>query len=259
MKNIILFILLFPLVLFSQKQDLTQNKYLRIKGIVYKNELSIEAKLNTLGFSLGINKGKIISYHTTRYYHFEVAFMKSFKEKKTNLVSTGLNVYNKYSYGKVNYFFPIRLGMGTKRFLSEKDTNKGVAVGYSIEGGVDLAVLKPYYIYVKSGSDGHSIFLNQIRYTEENRDIFIDENLIYDRGSFFKGFNHLSFIPGIHVNAAAHFAIKAYEKPVFAFETGVMIDAFIKRVPIMVETTGFKNNFIFINVFINVLLGKRWN
>ena len=259
MKRLIVLFIFFPILLFSQVQDLTQNKNLRLKGIVFKNEFSIEAKLNTLGFSLGFNKGKIISYHTAKYYHFEIAYLKSSKEKRGNLVITGLNISNKYIFGKRNYFFPVRVGLGKKIFLSEKDTNKGVAVGYSLEGGVDIGVLKPYYLIVKYSTDGNTAFLKSIRYNEENHDLFINENLIYDRGSFFKGFNQISIIPGIHLNAAAHFAIKAYERPVFAFETGVMLDAYIKRVPIMVETTGFKNNFVFINVFINIQLGKRWN
>ena len=259
MKRIVVLIIFLPILVFSQVQDLTQNKNLRLKGIVFKNEYSVEAKLNTLGFSLGVNKGKILSYHTTKYYHFEIGYLKSSKEKKGNLVITGLNIYNKYIFGKRNYFFPVRLGMGRKIFLSEKDTNKGVAVGYSLEGGVDIAVLKPYYLDVKYSTDGNIAYLKSIRYTEENHDIFIDENLIYDRGPFFKGFNHISLVPGIHFNAAAHFAIKAFERPVFAFETGVMIDAYIKRVPIMVETDGFKNNFVFINIFLNIQLGRRWN
>ncbi len=259
MKYFIILFLFIPVLLFSQEQDLTQNKNLRLKGVIFKHEYSVEAKLNTLGFALAFNKGKIISYHTTKYYHFEIGYLKSFKEKKGNLVITGLNIYNKYSYGKRNYFFPVRLGLGKKEFLSEKDTEKGLAVGYSLEGGVDFGILKPYYLKVKSGSDGNNTFLETIRYSEENHGVFIDENLIYDRGPFFKGFNHLSFVPGIHINTAAHFAINAYERTLFAFETGMLIDAYIKRIPIMVETASFKNNFIFINVYINVQFGRRWN
>jgi len=258
-KSIVILLLIFPLFLIGQISMMSGNRNLNLKGVIYKKEFSFEAKLHTLGFAIGFNRGTIKSYHTTKYYHFDIGYLKSYKEKKSNLVSTGLNIFNTYSYGKRNYFFQSRLGLGIKKYLTEKESYKGIAIGYSIEGGVNLGILKPYYLYVKTFSADDNPILEQISYSEENEQLFLDENNIYDKGTFFKGFSKIKFVPGIHINAAAHFAFKAYEKPVYAFETGIMIDAFIKRIPIMVETSSFKNNSIFLNVYINVQIGRRWN
>ena len=257
-RNIVILFLLFPLFASGQIQIKDRFEIKKLKGIIYKNEFSLEAKIHSFGFALGVNKGKIKTYYLTKYYHFDIGYLKSIKEKKNNLVTTSLNFYNSYSFGKRNYFFPARIGLGLKKYLSEKEENNGVAIGYSIEGGFTAGILKPYYLRAKVAND-EGVLYKEIKYTEETKDLFIDENLIFDRSSFFKGINELSMVPGIHLNAAVHYALKAYEKPVYAIETGILIDAFIKRVPMMVETSGFKNNFIFFNVFINVELGTRWN
>lgn len=258
-KKILILFVFIPVFATGQNLNLSDRNILIQKGIIYKKEFSLEAKLHTLGFAFGYNRGIISKYYLTKYYHFDIGYLKSIKEKRNNLVITGITIYNSYSYGKRNYFLPVRLGMGLKKYLSEKEAYHGVSVGYSLEGGLTLGVLKPYFLVVRTKNDDNEVFYKTIKYTEENRDLFIDENLIFDRSSFFKGFDQLSMLPGIHINAALHYAIKAFEKSVFAFETGIMIDAFIKKVPVMVETKNFKNKSLFINVYINVQIGKRWN
>ncbi len=258
-KKIFILFIFIPVFSFGQNPGMSDKNILIQKGIIYKKEFSLEAKFHTLGFALGYNRETISTYYLTKYYHFDIGYLKSIKEKRNNLVITGITIYNYYSYGKRNYFFPVRMGMGFKKYLSEKEAYHGVAIGYSLEGGMTLGVLKPYFLVVRTKDGENNVFYKTIKYTEENRDLFIDENLIFDRSSFFKGFDQLSMVPGIHVNAAVHYALKAYEKPVYAIETGIMLDAFIKRVPIMVETENFKNKSLFINVYINIQLGNRWN
>jgi len=259
MYKTVVILLFSPLFLFAQPNSSTINSNLLLKGVIYKKEFAIEVKLHTLGFAIGYNSGLIKSYHLTKFYHFDIGYLKSNKEKSNNYVLTGISALNSYSYGKKNYFLPIRVGMGIKKYLSEKASYHGVAVGYILEGGVDLGILKPYYIEVKKFNEFDQPYTEEIKYSDENRNIFLNENLIFGRTSFFKGFGEIGIAPGIHINAALHFAFKAYEKPLFAVETGFMLDAFIKRVPIMVETSSFKNNAIFLKVYISVQFGRRWN
>jgi len=257
--KIIIFFIFFSFWSFAQITIDPENPANELKGIIYKNEYSVEYKLHTSGMAIGFNKAKLVSYYKTNFYHFDLGYLKSLKEKKGNFISTGLNLYNTYTYGKANYFFPLRAGKGTQIYLSEKESKRGVAVGYSIEGGFTLGFLKPYYLWVKSINAENEAILVLAKYDEKNQDVFTNENLIFDKAPFFTGISESKFIPGVHLNAAVHYGIKAYEKTVYAVETGIMIDAFIKKVPIMVETSGYKNNNIFINVFANVHIGKRWN
>lgn len=251
-------LLLLPFGLFAQLDNSKASTNLVAKGVIYKKEFSFEAKLHTLGFAIGFNSGLIKSYHLTKFYHFDIGYLKSNKEKRNNIV-VSTNVFNSYSYGKRNYFFPTRIGIGYKKYLSEKEDYHGVAIGYTLEGGVDFGLLKPYFIKIKKLNQINQPVLKDINYSKEEREVFLNENIIYGKGSFFKGFNNLSIVPGVHFNTALHFAFKAYEKPLFVGEIGIMLDAFIKRVPIMVETSLFKNNSIFLNVYINMQIGKRRN
>ncbi|MEZ4907835.1 MAG: hypothetical protein R2771_09420 [Saprospiraceae bacterium] len=255
------YITLFVTPFFSYSQVIIDsgNQINELKGIIYKNEYSLEAKLHTNGMSVGFNKAKIIKYYKTTFYHFELGFLKSIKQKKGNLILTSINLYNNYTYGKQNYFFPLRIGKGYRIYLSEKDAFRGVAVGYSLEAGLTLGIAKPYYLWVKSTNSDNQAYLTEIKYDEENAEVFMDQDIIFDKASIFKGVLESKFYPGAHLNAALHFGLKAYEKPVYAIETGIIVDAFTKRIPIMVETENFKNNWIFFNVFVNIHLGRRWN
>ena len=40
----------------------------------------------------------------------------------------------------------LRVGMGAKRYFSEKAKRKGIAIGINYQAGVSLGLLKPYYL-----------------------------------------------------------------------------------------------------------------
>lgn len=256
---ILFFLLILKNVHYSQLSVNSETGLLNLKGVIYKKEYSLVLKLHTNGFSLGYNNGKIPSYYKTIFYQFQLGMLKSLKEKKGNYIVNAINLSNSYKFGKINYCLPIRIGKGIRIYLSEKEEIHGIVLGYSLEGGLDLGLMKPYYLKVKAVDTDNKSYLEEIRYTSSTANRFLDQGIIYGRGSFFTGFDHISVIPGIHFNAALHFGLHAFEKSFTAIETGILIDQFISRVPIMYETKDFRNNSLFVNVYANVLFGKRWN
>jgi len=260
MKYLFYILIIFPALLYGQIRDPDgEIKSPVMKGIIYNNEYSFEFKLHTFGMSAGYKRGKLRTYYRTDFNRFDIGVIRSPKEKKGNLITTSLNFQNRYVYGKANYFFPFRIGRGTTIYLSEKDIDRGLAIGYTLSGGINLGVLKPYYLWVKNTSEDTQFKAELLKYDGKNADIFTNQDLIYDKASFLKGITELIVIPGLNFSAAVHYGIKAYEKSVLAFETGIMLDAFITKVPIMVETEDFRNSRFFVNVFFNIQLGKRWN
>jgi len=224
------------------------------KGIVYKQEHAINFTLHTNGFRLGYDIGKIKTYYKTTYYHFDIGYVKHPKEIRQSVnYQSNLNIANSYSYGKQNSLYVIRGGWGAKKYLSEKARYKGIAVGYNYEFGATLGMLKPYYLSFAKRVDGIAV-REQIRYSEENEDLFLDDTRIQGRGEFFKGFSEINFTPGIHGKFGGHFSLGAFEKYVSALEAGVMFDLFLQKVPIMVIDN---NRSLFINVYITLQLGKR--
>ncbi len=247
---------------FAQTTLLPKQVEQKNVGIVYKTEWATDLRLHTNGAALALNIGQIKTYYKTSYYQIELGYIKDPRERRqTKTFTNGLRqTTGSLIYGKQNSLFVLRGGFGTKRYLSEKDRQRGLAIGWNYEIGPSLAMLKPYYlelIYLVETQNGVNAEIRTEKYTEENADVFLNESSIYKAASYFKGFGEIDFVPGIQGKLGLHFAMGAYDKYVRAFEVGFMFDAFVKKIPIMIESDNISNKPYFVNLYINLHLGKR--
>ena len=229
------------------------------KGIVYKKEWSIDLRLHENGAAIAYNSGKIKSYNRTNYYHFELGFTKDPREKSQSKISSQ-GRSGSFVYGKVNNVINLRVGLGVKRYLSEKQKRKGIAVGYTYELGPSLALLKPYYLdllYISEDNTG--FFVLSQKYSEENADRFLNINSIDAKSGFFTGIDEISLRAGLQGKIGAHLSWGAFDKAVKAFETGIMFDLFATKIPILVETEEISNKPYFVRLYFNIQLGSRTN
>jgi hypothetical protein len=228
-----------------------------VKGIIYNNEKAVEFRLHTHGWALNFQKGLIKTYYKTRYFTAGLGELKHFKESRK---STDFNLsgpsqsFRSYIFGKQNYAFALRAGMGMKRYYSEKAAKNGVAVGVNFEGGVTAALMKPYYVEIASSRDLPG---RTIKYTPETANLFLDDNRIRGKGALFKGLGETSIIPGIHVQAGVHLDWGAFDEFLRAMEVGIMLDVFPKKLPILVEVNNKHNKPYFMNLYASFQLGKR--
>ncbi len=51
-----------------------------LRGIIYFGETSLDARVQTNGFNIGYNKGKIASYYRTDYFHLSFGYEWDHKE-----------------------------------------------------------------------------------------------------------------------------------------------------------------------------------
>jgi len=249
--------------LFGQKVFQPKQINSNFKGVVYKDEFSFDLRIMPHGFNLGYTVGELQTYYKTTFYSFDIGVLRDSKERKQNM-NTNFNSEGSsdaFVYGKQNSLFVLRAGKGFKKYLSEKALRRGLAVGYSFEGGASLGVLKPYYlklIYdIEESENGEIREIREERFSEGNREEFLNFNTIFGGGSFWKGFFQSSIAVGIHGKASGLFALGAYDKFVRAAEIGIAFDAFAKKMPIFVETDNLKNRRLFLNVFVSFHLGKR--
>lgn len=263
-KILISFFLLFILADISA-QKVFQPKQINsnFKGVVYKDEFSFDLRLMPHGINLGYTVGELQTYYKTTFYSFDIGYLKDSRERKQNM-NTNFSTEGSsdaFVYGKQNSLFILRGGKGFKKYLSEKALRRGLAVGYSFEGGVSLGVLKPYYlklIYDTEVDDqGEIREVREERFSEENRETFLNFNSIFGGGSFWTGLFESSIAVGIHGKASGHFALGAFDEYVRAAEVGITFDAFAKKMPIFVETDNLKNRRLFLNIFVSFHLGKR--
>lgn len=252
--KIFLYILILGYLVLPDLFGQGQTPYTVRKGIIYKQERFFDLAIHSNGFYVGYNLGKIRTYYRTSYLHFDFGLLENPREQsiqRSNLQGNGL--FSSYTYGKQKSLWNIRAGRGMVRYFSEKATKKGAAIGIRIEGGLLLGLLKPYYLKVLKNHDGN-LTLDNIKYSKENEDLFLDQNKILGASAFRKGITELSFIPGAWFRAGVTVDQGAFEKQVRAINAGISLDLYPKRVPIMVNR---RNLFLYPNFYVNLQFGTR--
>ncbi|MCB0521797.1 MAG: hypothetical protein H6577_08625 [Lewinellaceae bacterium] len=227
------------------------------KGIIYNKEFAIGLRLHTNGMAAGVSIGKIKTYYLTKYFHIELGELKHPKEIRQSFDAPSTlsgRISRAFKYGKQNNLYALRVGIGRKRYFSEKAKHKGVAVGISYELGPTLGLLKPYYLELRT-EGGNSI---SKKYSEQDAARFLDLTQIHGSSGWSKGFGEISLLPGAHGRAAVHFDWGAFDEYLKSVEAGIMVDVFTKKAPIMVEQGGVENNQLFLNLFIHLQFGKRY-
>lgn len=276
MQRLIFFVLLGGITFAGSAQTTFQPKQVNpnMQGVVYNKESTFDMTLHTTGFGVAFaaNFGTIKTYYKTKYYHFQIGELRHPKEERQssdfNTPFNGGQSSKSFFFGKKNSLYVLRAGVGIKRYLSEKAEEKGLAIGFSYEGGVTMGMLKPYYLellYPISDPGGPSTGNFDIRsekYSSENANMFLDANgnSIYGSSGFTKGLNEIRPIPGVHFKMGAHFDWGAFDEMVKAVEAGFMIDVFFKKIPLMIENESIvnaENRPFFVNLYITLQLGKR--
>jgi hypothetical protein len=236
----------------------------RVRGITYRKEMTFDLKLHTNGFAFAYNSGDIRTYYRTNYYELGIGTMHNPRELKQTKNTTIVNgeLPKDFKFGKQNSVFIIRGSKGIKKYLTDKAKRKGVELGYNLSFGPSIAVLKPYYLKFVN----QAIVLGELkkslteeRYSETTKKDFEDYNKIYGGASFFKGIKELSFTPGVQSKLGLFFSLGSFDEYVKAGEVGIMADIYTKKIPIMIEHPGITNSPYFINLYVNLHLGKRSN
>lgn len=253
--SIIWVALLAPVSLLSQFTLQPKQVDGEPKGIIYDKEWAVDFRLHTAGYGLGFSWGSIDAFDKTQFYSISLDFLRHPKEFRQNIRPSIYNPLNRpFVFGKQNSFFSLKGGIGKKVFLSEKAKRRGLAVGYTYQGGISLGMLKPYYLEVINYDNIPIDPIMDIKYTEETAERFLDINEIEGSSGFFKGLGETSFLPGVYGRASVHFAWGAYDEYVKALDIGIMLELYPREVPIMLIAD---NDPYFINLYLNLQLGKR--
>ena len=82
---------------------------------------------------------------------------------------------------------------------------------------------------------------------------YIDD--IYGRAPYHRGLGQTRIHPGGYAKLALSFEYADYHDDVKSIETGVILDAFPKQIPIMAFN---KNQQFFLTFYVSMIYGRKW-
>ena len=262
MKNIFVFLFLFCGLSVLYAQDVTReitssevpdNDVL----LLYRNEQEFGVVVHSGGWGLNYRRGKHVTGYKKRVLELEFVGMKHPKEIK--LKRSDIDVKG-YFYGKLNAITVLRGGYGYHKVITGKNHRRGIELRLVTLAGLSFALAKPVYLKIlhfepDSNSSLSLKYTSVVEKYDPQNPLHTPNNNILGRASYFVGIGETKIYPGAFFKMGLGFEHAALDDAIKLFEIGVIIDAYAQTVPIM---TNIKNNQVFVNVYLNIMLGKKW-
>lgn len=259
-KLFLLFIIAFLVlpVLAQETQEKKRNKREERKqrinamarqeeeGVINYNKHSVfGAKLTSDGFGGFLEIGRAQSVKRSLLFQLDITERKHPKEEKQHDPFTNSAPI---IYGKINFFYPIKLGVQQQFLLGNKGNKNGVSITGNIGGGLIIGLLRPYLVDVdKSGQR------TSVGYESPDSILFLN-GPYYGGPNFSTGWKDLKVSPGIYVKPALRFDYGKFNEMVNAIETGLTAEFYGKKVPQMIYN---KNKQFFFSAYVAILFGRR--
>jgi len=218
-----------------------------IDNVLLERQWSLGVHLNSNGWGFKFRKGKNLLALKQFIWEIEFTTYKAAKEVKT--INPNYSDSKSFVYGKLNYVYFLRGGVGYQHILNKKPYWGGVQLSYLYYGGLSLGITKPVYLYIINVNDNT---ISQQRY---NPDIDFLEN-IYGRGAFLTGIQNVGFHPGIYAKGGLEFEFGNRNRVIKAMEAGAVID--YSPIPIAIMAYNPKQS-VFLTAYLSVSFGKRYN
>ncbi|MEP7142149.1 MAG: hypothetical protein ABI707_04725 [Ferruginibacter sp.] len=236
--------------------------------IAYHKHFVFGIKLTNDGYGGFLEWGRAKSIKKALLFQLDITERKHAKEdKQTNLsVPTA-----PFSYGKINYFYPVKIGVQQQILLGNKTNRNGVSVTGNFGGGISLALLRPYNLEINDrakgnrksirfeSSDSTLVSTTTIPPTYElDNVLFTDNNTLEELQvsgtGLGKGWGQMKVTAGLYAKAAVRFDYGKYNEMLDAIEVGLTGEFYSKKVPQMVFTNPKQ---YFITAYVAIMFGKR--
>ena len=266
MKKIFSLVLLFlfELQLFAQDSTVVSGgskkmKKERINAIAkqeeegvldYNKHFAAGFKIINDGYGGFLEFAKTRSLKRSLIFQMELTERKSMKEEKLQ------NPYYQstaFVFGKINFFYPLKLGLQEELLLGNKGNKNGVNVSANFGGGISLGLLRPYMLQVDKGN----INYDMVTFNSTDSLYYLyDDSATYVAGgpSFSQGWKNLKVTPGLYAKSALRFDYGKYNEMINALEVGITAEYYTKDIPLMVRIDQKR---LFMGIYAAILFGKR--
>ena len=213
--------------------------------ITYTKHTTFGGKLTSDGYGAFIEVGRARSVRKGLLFQLEITERKHPKEEKQQ---GPFNTTSPIIYGKINYFYPVKLGVQYQYLLGNKGNKNGVSITGNIGGGVLLGLLRPYKVDVDKL--GERVFVG---YESADSNYFLN-GPYYGGPGFGTGWKNLSVTPGLYLKPAIRFDYGKYNEMVNAIEIGLIGEFYSKKIPQMIY---IQQKQMFLSAYIAVVFGRR--
>ncbi|UTW60583.1 hypothetical protein KFE98_10975 [bacterium SCSIO 12741] len=214
---------------------------------IYRKSWNAGFILHTHGIGVNFRKERYRTALRKNFFTVEMYNYRHNKEQRT--YNPGGDESNSFIYGKLNFLFIMKGGVGHQRILFSKDVIRGVQISTVYNANLTLGFLKPVYLEVLTERNDQQVISTERYDPGEHR---YDE--IVGKGPFLSGFNQMEVVPGLSAKFGLNFEFSPKEDKIKAIETGINVDAFMKPMPIMAHNEYHQ---ILMNVYINFVFGKK--
>jgi len=220
-----------------------------LDNVLLEQQWSLGVHINSNGWGLKFRKGKNLTFLKQFMWEIEFTTYKAAKEVKS--INPNYSDSKSFIYGKLNYVYFLRGGIGFQHILNRKPYWGGVQLSYLYYAGLSVGITKPVYLYIinKTGTT------DQITQEKYNPEIHTLEN-IYGRGAFLTGILNLNFYPGIYGKGGLDFEFGTRNRVIKAMEIGAILD--YSPIPIAIMAHNPKQS-LFLTAYLSVSFGKRYN
>jgi hypothetical protein len=243
------------------RKDRKEERRQRVNALIKQEEEGVIAyrKHNVFGIKL-TNDGYGFFYEHGRAQSIKKAllFQLDFSERKDPKEKKQANIFapaSPFIFGKINYFYPLKLGVQQQILFGNKSNKNGVAVTGNFGGGISLGLLRPYYLEINDTANGGR---KTIKYDSADSTTFTDSDqlsgLFVASSGFTKGWGEIKVRPGAYAKAALRFDYGSYNEVVSALEVGLTGEYYFSKIPQLVYS---KQRNLFVNVYVALVFGRR--
>ncbi len=235
-------ILLLILSLSISIRVFSQGEIDEEKKIFFRNEKSWAFFIKNNGVGGNFRKGVRVNAFKKRIWEIDMHYVKHAKEIKISNTVTNLN---QYVFGKVNFAWDTRAGIGFQHQLFRKFDKTGIEIRYFYNAGATVLLLKPIYYEVLTG----------VNETQDQKFSIPPSGAvpyILGRSSFFKGISETKADPGVFAKAGLSFEYSKHDTRLQALELGAMASVYLDEFQIMWD---HKTRYLF-SIFISFRWGK---
>jgi hypothetical protein len=246
-RKFLLFFIFFAPALYAQQNPF---EYEEEKPPLLKNEFTFGVNVHTSGWGFDFRRARNLTVDKKRLFEAEIVNMKHPKE--TRSVNPYFDNAKSFFYGKLNSLTVIRAAVGQQQVLFSKAEKGGVEVRLNYTGGLSLGIAKPVYLNILYPTAFEGEYQVVVEKYDPSKH-YVDN--IYGRAPFTEGLSEIRPYPGGFAKLGLCFEYGTYSDDIKCIETGITVDAYAKKVPIMALT---ENSQFFFNFYINLLYGRKW-